>query len=115
MCSTDDTELNPVKNRLAPRQTDDSNVLLQATTRGIPTNPIRKSDNAKLARIMLLVDLKLEEDPMSRTTRALMNRMNNVRTIAGMVSLGIAEGKKLPFLVWESLFRMVISPSLGVY
>ena len=114
MCSTDDTELN-VENKLALRQTGDANVLLQATTRGIPTNPIRKSDNAKLARIMLLVDLKLEEDPMSRTTKALMNRMNNVRTIAGMVSLGIAEGKKLPFPVWESLLGMVISPLLGVY
>lgn len=114
MCSTDDTELND-ENKLALRQTGDANVLLQATMRGIPTNPIRKSDNAKLARIMLLVDLKLEEDPISRTTNALMNRMNNVRTIAGMVSVGITEGKKLPFPVWESLFRMVISPSLGVY
>jgi len=60
MCSTVDRAIN-VKNMMELVHTDVRCVaLLQVTRRGMPTNPTRKSDTAKLAKIMLLVVLRHE-------------------------------------------------------
>jgi len=59
MCNTVDREMN-VKKILELRHTEDEYVELQITMRGMPMNPTRKSDTAKLVSITLLDVLKFE-------------------------------------------------------
>jgi len=59
MCNTVEKEMN-VKKMVELRSMEDEDIELLATRRGMPTNPTRKSDTAKLASMMLLVVLRFE-------------------------------------------------------
>ena len=78
-----------LKKTLQLMHTGDEYVELHATSKGIPRNPTRKSDTAKLTRIALLVDLMLEEQPISKMTPPFITRMKTMNTNAGIVSRGI--------------------------
>lgn len=90
-----DMEIN-VKKMVEPRHTGYKNVELQATSRGMPTNPTSKSDTAKLAKMMLLVVLRFELQLISRTTPQFITRIKTITIIAGIVSRGTPEPPRGP-------------------
>ena len=59
MCNTVDMEVN-VKKVDELTHTGDEKVELHTTSSGIPVNPTRRSDTAKLARMILLLVLSFE-------------------------------------------------------
>ena len=70
-------------------QTVTENVEVQVTKSGMPISPKRRSDTAKLARIMLLVFLRCELQVISKITPLFINRMKTIMTSAGIASDGI--------------------------
>ena len=67
-------------------QTEIQNVEVQVTMSGMPISPTRRSDTAKLARIMSLIFLRCELQLIREITPLFINRMKTIMTSAGIVS-----------------------------